>query len=260
MLRVLLADDDSIIVRGMKKIISWEEHGFSLVGTASNGGELLSLCQTQRPDIVITDIEMPKLNGFDVIDILMAEFPWVKIVILSGYERFDYAKRAMEKGVFRYLIKPLSSKELLEVLEKLKSKIEEEKRLQEIKHKYNNEMTDNIDGDGTHSFDSKKVVELVKAEVSNKLNEDLTLERISEKYYINTNYFSKIFKQETGENFVDYKIRKKMEHAKYLLENSRFKIYEISERVGYEDQRYFSRIFKKYTGMQPNEYRELNTK
>lgn len=256
MLRVLLADDDSIIIRGMKKIIAWEELGFTIAGTASNGGELVTLCQTQRPDIVITDIEMPKLNGFDVIDILLVEFPWIKIVILSGHERFDYARKAIERGVFRYLLKPLNSRELVDVLNKLKTRIEEEKKSGNLIAGETFPDSERVASLQSHVFDSKKVVEVVRAEITNKLDQDLTLEAIANRYYINPNYFSKIFKQETGENFVDYKIRMKMEYAKVLLKKSELKIFEISERVGYDDQRYFSRIFKKYTGMTPNEYKE----
>lgn len=131
MYRVFLAEDESLIRKGIKNLISWNEYGFSFVGEAQDGELAWPLIQKQKPDIVITDIRMPFMDGLALSRLIKKNMPETTIIILSGYDDFTYAKEAIGIGVDQYLLKPLSKEQLIEVLLEVKQKkdAEQEKNL-----------------------------------------------------------------------------------------------------------------------------------
>lgn len=131
MYRVFLAEDESLIRKGIKNLISWNEYGFSFVGEAQDGELAWPLIQKQKPDIVITDIRMPFMDGLALSRLIKKSMPETTIIILSGYDDFTYAKEAIGIGVDQYLLKPLSKEQLIEVLLEVKQKkdAEQEKNL-----------------------------------------------------------------------------------------------------------------------------------
>jgi len=116
MYKVLLVDDERIILEGISSIIDWEEIGTELIGTARNGLEAYDFIVREKPDIVICDIKMPGMTGLELVARVSKEFPDVKFIILSGFNEFEYAKRAMEHGVKHYLLKPCNEKSIVEAL------------------------------------------------------------------------------------------------------------------------------------------------
>lgn len=120
---MLIVDDEEIVREGMANLIAWEEWDVSLVGTAWNGVEGLEKIRTLSPDIVLTDIKMPGMDGIELIKNTRAEMPWVEFVVLSGYGEFEYTSKAMEQGIRYYLMKPCDERQILEVLEKVKGQI-----------------------------------------------------------------------------------------------------------------------------------------
>ncbi|REK74309.1 response regulator [Paenibacillus paeoniae] len=126
MYKVLLVDDEADVREGLLGEIDWDQHGFTIVGTAENGQEALELCERLAPDVVITDISMPFMNGLELSHWLRQHQPLVKIVILTGYDEFDYARQAVRLSVDEYLLKPFSSDTFSELLDKIKHRIEAE--------------------------------------------------------------------------------------------------------------------------------------
>lgn len=124
MLSVLIVDDEKLIRDGMKKLLKWEENGFFLCGEAANGREALEIAVEQMPDIVITDLRMPAMDGLSLTAELTKRVPSVEVVIITGYDEFEYAKEAVRNGVFDYLLKPVSRQELLDTMLRLKQKIQ----------------------------------------------------------------------------------------------------------------------------------------
>lgn len=122
MYSVFLVEDEQLIREGIKQLVEWREHGFEFVGEASDGELAWPLIQKGKPDIVITDIRMPFLDGLALSRLIKKELPNTQIIILSGHDDFNYAKDAIEIGVHQYLLKPLSKDQLIEVLQKLKKK------------------------------------------------------------------------------------------------------------------------------------------
>lgn len=142
-LSVFIVDDERLIRDGMKKLLKWEENGFEICGEAANGRDALQEILDKMPDIVLTDLRMPAMDGLTLAAILSQKAPSVEVVIITGYDEFEYAKEAVRSGVFDYLLKPVSQHELLSTMLRLKQKIlnrrvgypfeEEEQLLQAIK-------------------------------------------------------------------------------------------------------------------------------
>ncbi|MGO4937868.1 response regulator transcription factor [Fundicoccus sp. Sow4_H7] len=124
MYKVLIVDDEPVVREGMKQIIDWQNLGFDLIGTAANGNEALQMMKSQEVDIVITDIRMPEIDGIELIKLIRENDYHCEFIIVSGYSEFTYAKEAIHQGVSSYLLKPIDEKELILELEKLASKIE----------------------------------------------------------------------------------------------------------------------------------------
>ena len=126
MYKVFVVDDEIVIREGLRNNIDWEENGFQLVGEAPDGEIALPMIRDEKPDILITDIRMPFLDGIALCREVRRVMPWIQIVILSGFDSFEYAKQAISLGVQEYLLKPISSDELKSVLSRLVKSIEKE--------------------------------------------------------------------------------------------------------------------------------------
>lgn len=143
MIKVFLVEDEFVVRQGIKKNIDWEANGYEFCGDAGDGEMAFPMIKKANPDIVITDIKMPFMDGLELSRLLKKEMPWIEIIILSGYEEFEYAKEGIKIGVAQYLTKPISGDDLLKELNQLSSKIEENKKEREIREKYKKEMEEN---------------------------------------------------------------------------------------------------------------------
>lgn len=129
MYRVMIVDDDSIIRRGLSRNVAWNDYGFQLVGTAGDGEEGVRLFLQSRPEIVISDIKMPFLDGLDLSRRLLEESPETKIILLTGYEEFDYAKQALELKVFDYILKPIDFGILIQTVQRAAAVLDNERKV-----------------------------------------------------------------------------------------------------------------------------------
>ena len=143
MVKVYLVEDEIIIRQSIKNSIDWEKEGYEFVGDASDGELALPVILKEKPDILITDIRMPFMDGLELSRMVKAELPDIKIVILSGYDDFEYAKQAIKIGVAEYLLKPVSSAVLLEHLSEIAEKIRDEREDLALKKVYYQEMQEN---------------------------------------------------------------------------------------------------------------------
>ncbi|MGL4736317.1 MAG: response regulator, partial [Cellulosilyticaceae bacterium] len=129
MYKIALIDDEAVVREGMKDLINWEKIGLELIGTAEDGEEGLRLVQTMLPDIILLDINMPKLNGLDLAHIIRKNYDQIKIILISGYDAFDYARQALRMGVEDYILKPVTKSEMTALLQKVVGKLDQEKEL-----------------------------------------------------------------------------------------------------------------------------------
>lgn len=124
--KILLVDDEEEIRKGIIKKIKWEELGFTVVGEAENGIEALDVIDKTMPDVVVTDIKMPFMDGIKLAENIKYRFPTTKVIVLSGFDDFEYAQEAIKLGVMRYILKPINSLEMNEILKELKERLDEE--------------------------------------------------------------------------------------------------------------------------------------
>ena len=143
MIKVFLCEDEFVVREGIKNNIDWAGNGYEFVGEASDGELALPLIRKLEPDIVITDIKMPFMDGLELSRVIRRELPFAEIVILSGYEEFDYAKQAISIGVAQYLTKPISGDDLLAELDSLREKILKSKEERALKEQFKKEMEEN---------------------------------------------------------------------------------------------------------------------
>lgn len=130
-MKVFLVEDEYIVREGIKNNIDWEKNGYDFCGEASDGELAFPMISEKRPDIVITDIRMPFMDGIELSRMIKEEYPEIKIIILSGHEEFEYAKAAIQIGVEEYLLKPINGDELLQVVNRVAQKIKEENESRE---------------------------------------------------------------------------------------------------------------------------------
>jgi YesN/AraC family two-component response regulator len=263
MLNILIVDDEQQL-RSLIKSLLPRELNLRVIGEATNGADGLEKCLKYKPDIVITDIRMPEMDGLSLTQKLAAAMPNVKILIVSGYDEFEYAQKAIQYGAVGYLLKPVEQKELLEVLHKTVEAIAqqqqtstERKRLKIELSKLQKQLsTDAQKGDPDNALQiNSPVIQKVLGYILEHYNQDITLGEIAAAMYMNAAYLSRLFKDKTGQGFQDKLTEIRIQRAKVLLEHPEFRIYEIAEMVGYHDAGHFVELFKQHTGQTPGDYR-----
>lgn len=152
-IKVFLVEDEMVIRRGIKNSIDWEKEGYIFCGEASDGELAYPMIIKEKPDILITDIRMPFMDGLELCKLVKEELPNIKILILSGYDEFDYAKEAIRLGVTEYLLKPISSGKLLEALNGVSESIRREKEDKDLVRKYMEEMRENTEHEKQKFFE-----------------------------------------------------------------------------------------------------------
>ena len=369
MVKVFLVEDEAIIRHGIRDNIDWASHGFEFAGEAGDGEYAYPLILKAQPDILVTDIKMPFMDGLELSRLVKKTLPRTRIIVLSGYNEFEYAKEAIKIGISDYLLKPVSSAGLIDALKKAADEIREEREKSRLLERYfvsyekYTEFLDKTDYSGVdrklindflklgsveecspfveeyfaaigeHNYKSlllrqymtmdifycvqeflKKLkaeppevsesvvdiklvpkviesVEMTKAYLieeftaalqardrasndrygsvirdakeyirANFSQSDLSLNRIAVHIGVSPSYFSSIFKQETGQSFVEYLTQVRMERACELLKCTSYRTSEIWEQVGYNDSHYFSAAFKKAMGQSPKEYKASQTR
>ncbi len=352
MIKTVIVDDEDIFRRSLKSIIDWNDLGLCLVGEAADGRQALTVISQTQPDIVISDIKMPIMDGLCLMKEVHQILP-AKFIILSGYQDHELIRTAIQFGAFDYILKPVRNDEIIGVLLRAVDRIRSERAyaqqeisevwdIRELISKYESLFIHFIeirDIDGTNqtvsacfqnfspetlernsraierefiylaykicdtfkvnrsivtdyyttadrpdaSFqghvpvadDVCKLFELIIKDLAYQkntgrkdivqdvievINEDcsqnLSLEWVAQTYYINPSYFCQMFKSVTNDTFMNYVIRCRIDKAKELMQIGNLKIYQIAHMVGYTDEKHFSQLFKKHTGMTPSDYQK----
>ena len=248
MYKILLVDDEEIIRNGISSFIAWENYGFTLIGTADNGMEAYDKALRERPDVIMTDLKMPALDGLGLIAKITQQDLPIEFIILSGYGEFALAREAMHYGIRYYLLKPCNEQEIIEVLGEIKQELDKWKM-----------KTEDASGERAYPTTNRLVRTIIDYIDNNTANEDLSLKWLASKLvFVNVGYLSKLFLKETGERFSHYLMRVRMEKAKSLFRTGRDnRVCEIARSVGLGDNpQYFSHLFKRFTGSTPSEYKK----
>ncbi|MBQ7848520.1 MAG: response regulator [Clostridia bacterium] len=248
MYRVILVDDEQLILAGLSKVVRWADFGCEVVGTARDGREGLALIRRERPDIVISDIRMPNMDGLTMLAALRSEFPQMQLSVLTAYRDFDYAQRAINLGVCRYLLKPSKMDELNEAIRTMTDRIggrTEERDAAPAEAETAQEAGE------AGSFIVNAALEYMRAHCT----ERISLAGVADNVYVSQWHLSKLINRHTGQNFLELLNMMRIERAKVLLADPSLRIHAIAEQVGYNDVAHFSKSFKKITGRNPGEFR-----
>ncbi|MDD9270517.1 response regulator [Paenibacillus sp. GCM10023248] len=248
LVKVIVVEDEDLIRNNLVKRIESGNHAVKVVGAAQDGKDALELVRQEQPDLLVTDIRMPVMDGLELIHILHMYFPRIRKIITSGYADFEYAKRAMQYNVNDYLLKPVSTDELQRVISRMITLIESERA----------QFEERLRGLSPHPAPNPEdTVQLVRDFMKENFTKELSLEHIARHFNFTASYLSKIFIKYTSEPPSRYLMMLRINEAKYLLtHHPNLTIKEVGESVGYPDQFYFSRIFKQITGFTPKEYQK----
>lgn len=255
-LKILVVDDEYLVRLGLRTTIDWEAYGFELVGEAEDGEAGLEMALRLRPDIIITDMSMPFLDGIGLMKELRNLGIGSKVVVLSGYDDFQYAKGAITYGAFDFILKPVENDKFIATVSKLADTIRNERLTEQLgKQKLIKDLLVLLRKLRTRKTAGTAIVaEEAIRYIREHYSEELSVSRIADKLYISPSYLMHAFKEHTSITVNDYITGCRIEKAKELLRTQKYKTYEVCERVGISDPRYFSQLFKRYTNLTPREY------
>lgn len=243
--KILIADDELIIRNGMMKLISSFELDLEIIPQAKNGAEMLELAKIYKPNIIIADINMPLINGLDAIKEIYKQDKNIAVIIISGYDKFEYAQKAIDLGVISYILKPFSNEDFKDVL------------IKAIDHCKKQEFTKaTLNGDQSNNSNAEDILQFIN---QNYCDPQMSLSYLEEKLSLGRTTLGNYVRNKTGKTLVDYVNFLRIEHSKALLKNNEdLTISSISDSLGFNDQHYFSRVFKKYCGVSPSTFRTLD--
>lgn len=252
MLKILIADDEAM-ERVMLASILEEKFGEQChLRQAENGRQAVDIAGIWNPDVVLMDIEMPGLNGIEAARRILTQQPGIKLIFITAYGVFTYAQEAVKLGACDYILKPVQAQEVLRSVERAIGQAESHRQLEALAPEVS-EMA--VSGDKTNALMSR----VQKYLQHNYMLCDISLDSVSAILGINASYFSALFKRSMGVNFVDYLTDLRMQAARDLLTDPLRSTAEVAGLVGYENANYFTRAFKKKTGMTPTEYRRRSS-
>lgn len=355
-MNLMIVDDEKLLRNGFKKMTDWQAKGVNIIAEATNGQDALDQLSRMNPlpDVIMTDIKMPLMDGVELTKQIKALYPAIEVIVLSAHDDYDYVRDSMKLGAYDYLLKAsIDTDDIYTVLQRIKSQTDashllsrqasspakldgavyldtklihnliELHKFKEAKEygislletastlptayfqdiirdlfffiqytldtlgfsnntlketKYINSASINSLyslEDATKWFDVifdefkdyylsmdekyTPAIQHIVAYIEEHYADNITLDDISEKFYINKNYLCTIFKSETNSTIVEYITTLRIEQAKKLIRTTNNNLLHISNSVGYNNYSYFGKVFRKKTGISPNEYANLYT-
>ena len=236
---ILIVEDESLILQDILTLFDWQAAGFRTL-TASNGQQGLSLFREEHPALVMTDVRMPHMDGLTMIGHIREIAPQTRFIILTAYQDFEYARKALRLGVSEYLLKnDLSAETIRAALAAARREAAEP------------------EAEASEEPELSPIVDRAAAYIREHYTEpDLRLGGVSTACGISVSRLSARFREELNMTVNEYVTFIRMENAKRLLRSGEYKVYEVAEMVGYRNQAYFSTLFREQTGMKPNKYHE----
>lgn len=259
MYRVLIVEDEDLIRKGLVYVFDWHKHDCVVIGEAANGREALEFIGKTAPDIVVTDIRMPILDGLGLIEAIK-HMP-IETIILTGYDEFNYAQKAIACGVSDYLLKPVKDDDLGQALDKICERIRK------------NQIADYLTS-RMETMEAYKILDVaiyytrvdygsrytpqVLTFIENNYMQKISIDHIADQLEVSGAYLARKFKEDVSHTFNDFLTRYRLQKALEFMGGSDLKIYQIAERVGFSEYKYFSQVFKNHTGYSPSEFMQQN--
>ena len=240
MIRVLMVDDEPLVRHGVVAGMDWAALGCEVVGEAQSGEEGLELARKLKPDLIITDIRMPKMDGITMMNTLREEGCAARCIVLTAHSDFEYARGALLFGADDYLLKPFRDQELTHAVARVCRKMQSAPAANAVPVKKESEATGYV----------RQAMDYIAGHYA---DENISIATIAEHLRVSEGHLSHVFKKQTGMTVTNYLTKTRIEAAMALLQTGRVKVYEAAAAVGYKDVTYFSATFKKLTGLSPSE-------
>lgn len=250
-MRALIVDDEIMVVKAIQLLVPWDEFGFDEISTTLSSQDAAVILSEKHPELMVTDMVMQGLNGMDLMDYCMKHSSSTKIIVVSGYDNFDYVRCSMLHGSIDYLLKPIDKKKLIDAVQRAAKAIKKEEQ-----NSLSNKLSDCND-----SSDDVYLGRDIAKETAEYLDENyqkaISLNDLACSFYVSQEYLCRKFRSTYHTTMLKYLNDIRISHAKILLENMpEMRVADIAYNVGFSDAKYFSRQFKKSTGLSPYEYRQ----
>lgn len=237
MYKALIIDDVSLVRDAVKILGQWDMFDITDIYEARNAQEALAVIQAEKPDLIITDMKMPVMDGTALLQYLEAEHIPAKVIVISGFSDFAYMRTAIKSGVVDYILKPIDPQDLNNAISSAIEQLERAAGVRQPTEKDN------------------PTIRSVKAYIEKNYHSDISLSDLSDTFFISKEHLSRLFKKETGQNLFSYVMDRKLEEAKRLLTETGRTLDDIAFSLGFSNGNYFSKVFKKNIGMSPGSYR-----
>lgn len=236
--RLLIVDDEPFMREYTIRFYPWDEMGFEIAGEASNGQEALDILKKQPVDVILTDVLMPVMDGTELARRVAAMENPPRILFFSAYADFDYAKQAIESGVTGYILKLDDSKSFIQTLARVRESLDQER------------------GGDMLPPETSKTVRQAVGYIRRHFRESITLADVAAHVAVHPTHLSRLLAAQLGKSYLDILTECRMEEAKRLLRTTQDKVYEVGDAVGYHKSTYFIDLFRRHTGMTPQQYRD----
>lgn len=245
MYKLMIAEDEPLERLALRKIIQKNFFNIDVLEDAKNGTEAVENAKIFQPDIILMDIRMPELTGLEAQERITRILPNIKTIVLTAYGEFDYAQKAIKHGVFDYLLKPVRPDDLKRSIESA---------IESLGKKTAAQPSPRSNPDTTQK---DALINKVLTCIEQHYCAELTLNTVAEIVHLNPQYLSRYFKNKMGITFTKYVSKLRIEKAKKLFINTNYPIYRIATELGFSDQAYFNKVFKKYEKQSPQKYRKF---
>lgn len=255
MIKILIVEDEDFIRKGLIGTFDWVGSDCVVVGEAQDGQEGLEKIISLKPQVVITDIRMPKMNGIEMVR-NAKETNEFEVLILSSYSEFSYAKDAIDLKVFDYILKPIDDEYLKEALRKIKKQLEDKYLFNKFKESIKDVKSISLISQENYSTGAltDKYTEKIIEYIIKNYNKKISIEDFAEMYNVSPSYLSRTFKAQTHHTFHDFLNKYRIQKSIELLDSGKYKVYEVSYMVGFSEYKYFCSVFKKYMKYSPIEF------
>lgn len=237
---VILIDDDVWALADMRETFHFDRYGIEIIGEYRSAEEAAAALERNRPDLVVSDICMSAGTGLDLAALCAEKYPDTVVILVSGHERFDYAREAIRQGVFAYLLKPLLDSEVAQTMERLL--------------KQWHETGSAADPASADAPAPESLVGRAMRYIEEHYNVSLPLETVASALYVNKSYLSDQFSKTLGMTFTQYKNTVRITHAKELIRKGGLSMTEIAQRTGFDSSSRFSKVFHQIEGISPQQY------
>lgn len=243
MYKAIVIDDIRLVRDAIQMLAQWDVFGIDQIFEADNAQTGLDIICREHPDIIITDMKMPIMDGSQLLEKLNELSIDSKVIVISGFSDYKYTRLAIKSGVIDYILKPVDPQDLNNALAAAVAQLEQEK-------------TESATPDPTpQNTVSNKVIFEVIAYIEQHYLSNISLSDLADHFYLSKEHLSRLFKKETGQNLFSYIMDLKLTEAKRLLKTTDMTLDDIAYRLGFSNGNYFSKVFKKNCQLSPSEYR-----